>query len=98
MKKANQKDKNIPTLKSVKCPACDKPRIYRYVKEDGTIDQPSDKTINIRGEVRYVDVCKFCQAKYERKDEIYIRNNMKRVSKAMQDRTNSDEEFYLDEL
>jgi hypothetical protein len=99
MRNAKKKANKIPTLKVVKCPACGKPRMKRYVKDDGTIDLPSDRTIDVRGEVRYVEACQFCLAKYQRRDEQYLKNNMERIAKAMQDRKNSDdEEFYLDEL
>jgi hypothetical protein len=75
--------KDIPTLKYVKCPACNKNRLTKYTNSDGTLTQPSQETVEVRGEERFLEVCQFCVIKYKRQDEKFAKDNLLKLAQAM---------------
>ena len=101
--KSNQnvsKTTTIPTLKHVTCPACSKDRLLVQVQDDGTVPSVSTDTVEVRGEQRFLQVCKFCFVKYEKADRKFVMENLKKLQKAVHvDRDNADsdhEDFQLD--
>lgn len=78
-----QTNKTIPSFRHVTCPSCNKPRLLKEIKEDGTLDLVSDEQVEVRGERRYVDVCGFCVTKYQRADERFVMENLKKIQRAV---------------
>lgn len=87
----HKRNKTIPTIVLVDCPACKKQRLGRYLKDDGTTDPVSEDTVDVRGETRFLDACEFCVAKYQRSDEKFIMENMKKLRKAFQATPDADD-------
>jgi len=91
---------SIPSYKHVACPACKRDRLLRPLQEDGTTKPVSDDTVEIRGKTRYHDVCQFCAIKYEKADKRFMRENLRKIDKAMQagqvDEESDHEDFSLD--
>jgi len=78
-------NKKVPTMRMVACPACNKNRLTKYENDDGTIDAANNQTVDIRGEDRYLEACNICVAKYQRIDENFVIENMRKLARAMQD-------------
>jgi len=76
-------NKDIPTIRLVNCPACNKRRLGKYANDDGSVDPVSEETVEVRGAQRYLEACQFCVAKYQRQDQQFVRANMKKLSQAM---------------
>jgi hypothetical protein len=82
---SQHKSKNtdtIPTIKLVICPACDRDRLCRYANDDGSVDVAATDSVEVRGNVRYLDVCGACVNKYRAEDEKFVMDNMHKLSKA----------------
>jgi DNA-directed RNA polymerase subunit RPC12/RpoP len=92
--------KTIPTLKYVDCPACNKKRLLKQVQEDGTVSAVSTETVEVREEQRHVDVCEFCVIRYQKADQRFVMENLRKIQKAVHvDRDNVDsdhKDFQLD--
>ena len=78
----HKKNKDIPTIKTMLCPACDKQRLGKYANTDGSVDAVNTETVEVRGEQRYLEVCPFCVNKYRIADEKFVIDNMRKLSKA----------------
>lgn len=78
----HRKNKVIPTIKTVDCPACGKHRLKKYANADGSVDTPSVETVEVRDETRYLEVCEACSVRYQKADERYVKDNLKKLSKA----------------
>lgn len=76
--------KDIPTLKNVDCPSCGKHRLLKYANDDGTVTPASNETVEVRDTQRYLEVCEFCSIKYQREDEKFARDNLRKLAKALQ--------------
>ena len=85
MKGASQysKQKKIPTIKKVTCPACEKDRLGKYVNDDGSVSPVLMETVEVRGDERYLEVCDFCSNRYRQEDERYVLDNYRKMVKAM---------------
>tara|TARA_R110002096_G_scaffold374382_1_gene568082 strand:- start:1799 stop:2125 length:327 start_codon:yes stop_codon:yes gene_type:complete len=94
----NNSSDGIPTIRMVDCPACNKKRLGKYVNEDGGITQSSQETVDVRGSQRYLEVCTFCMGKYQQQDKVFVRENLRKLSKAMikQDTANDDDTDHKD--
>lgn len=79
----NNSSNSIPTIRMVDCPACNKKRLGKYVNEDGSVTQPSQETVDVRGSKRYLEACTFCVGRYQQQDKIFVRENLRKLSKAM---------------
>lgn len=88
----HNKNKTIPTLRLVGCPACNKPRLHKQVNEDGSIDLVSQETVEVREQERYLEVCEFCIARYKAEDERFVKANLKKLAKAFGDQQLPDGE------
>lgn len=90
----------LSKVRRVPCPDCGKERLIKRVMEDGQIEETSSETVEVRGEVRHIDVCMFCKTKYEKRDQKFVMDNLRKVQKAAQNRdkaSDSDhEDFTLD--
>ena len=93
--KQHQKQ-NIPTIRMLTCPACKKDRLGKYLNEDGTVDVASTKTVEVRDEKRYLEVCSFCVKKYRKADERFVMENMKKLRKAFQEQKSDGESDHTD--
>lgn len=78
----HSKKQDIPTINIVDCPACGKHRLRKYVNQDGSVDAPSQQTVEVRDEERYLEVCEPCIARYRRSDDKFVKENLKKLSKA----------------
>lgn len=87
----HKKNRAIPTIVLVECPACHKERLGRYLNDDGTTDPVSEDTVEVRGETRFLDACQFCVEKYQKSDERFIVENMKKLRRAFQESANKDD-------
>lgn len=74
---------DIPTFRRVSCPSCSKQRLLKQTNEDGTVSLPSQETVEVRGEERFLEVCEFCTIKYQKQDETFARENLKKLAKAI---------------
>ncbi|MHA2063103.1 MAG: hypothetical protein ACXABY_01860 [Candidatus Thorarchaeota archaeon] len=86
----HNKNKAIPTIRLVTCPACKKDRLGKYENADGSVDAASEETVETRGEKRYLEVCDFCVKKYRKVDEGFVTDNMRKLAKAFQDDKSED--------
>lgn len=86
----HKKNKDIPTIKIILCPACNKKRLGKYANTDGSIDVASVDTVEVRGEERYLEVCSFCVNKYRIEDEKFVLDNMRKLSKAFMEDQDED--------
>lgn len=75
--------KTIPSFRPVACPGCNKPRLLKEIKEDGTLDPVSTEQVDVRGEQRFTEVCGPCVQKYARADQRFVMENLKKIQKAM---------------
>jgi len=90
-------NKKIPTIRLVNCPACNKQRLGKYANDDGSVDPASEETVEVRGGQRYLEACQFCVAKYQREDNRFVKENMKKLAEAMnQDNVPDDESDHRD--
>jgi len=80
-----RKNKTIPTIHLVTCPACKKDRLGKYVNADGSVDTVNEETVEVRDEARFLDVCGFCIERYRKADEKFVMENMRKLAKAFQD-------------
>lgn len=80
----HRKSEAIPTIRLVTCPACKKDRLNKYANKDGSVDAASEKTVEVRDEIRFLEVCGFCVAKYRKADERFVMDNMQKLRKAIQ--------------
>lgn len=87
-----KKNKIIPTIKTITCPACNKNRLNKYANDDGSVDAASQETVEVREEVRYLEVCRFCVARYSKADNKFVMDNMHKLSKAFQESHDDDKE------
>ena len=87
-----KKNKSIPTIRIISCPNCDKKRLGRYENEDGSVTPASEETVKVRDTDRYLDVCRFCVAKYRKEDEQFVRENMRKLAKSFKDDGPDDKE------
>jgi ssDNA-binding Zn-finger/Zn-ribbon topoisomerase 1 len=88
--KKHRSGNKIPTIKIVDCPDCGKNRLGKYVNEDGTVSPASEETFDVRGEERFMEVCKFCSLKYQKSDQRYAKNNLAKLAKALKTNKGSD--------
>lgn len=88
----HNKNKVIPTIRIVDCPACKKHRLGKYANEDGSVDVASEETVEVRGEERFLEVCEFCVARYKKQDEKFVRENLRKLAKAFQEKALPDGE------
>lgn len=92
-----KKNKDIPTIKTILCPACNKKRLGKYTNTDGSIDIANTETVEVRGVERYLEVCQFCVNKYRIEDEKFVFDNMRKLSKAfMKDEDKNKESDHKD--
>ncbi len=87
---------DIPTIRMITCPACNKDRLGKYLNEDGTIGVASTKTVEVRDEKRYLEGCSFCVEKYRKADERFVMENMKKLRKAFQEQQPAGESDHTD--
>lgn len=80
---ARQNNNDIPTIRMVTCPACNKNRLGKYVNDDGSVTPVSQETVEVRDNQRYLEACSFCVKKYQDQDKRYVKENLSRLSKAM---------------
>ena len=94
----HKKNNVIPTLTPVACPACGKPRLNKEINEDGSVDTVSQETVEVRGTERYLEACGFCIIRYQKEDEKFVQQNLKKLSKAFNDdgRSNDGESDHRD--
>ncbi len=85
-----KKNKTIQTIRVVTCPACNKDRLSKYVAKDGSVDAASQETVEVRDEIRFLEVCTFCVDRYRRADEKFVMENMRKLAKAMQEDKSDD--------
>ena len=90
------RNKNIPTIKMVDCPACGKKRLGKYANEDGSVDNPSQATVEVRDNVRYLEVCPFCIAKYQKEDKRFVKENLRKLAQAIRSKDDEDETDHRD--
>lgn len=75
--------KEIPTYRQVECPGCHKPRLLKLELEDGTIEAVSDEVYTAVDKTeRPYDVCLFCVAKWKKRDEAFVRAEVRKLQKA----------------
>ena len=87
----------IPTIRVVTCPACKKDRLNKYANKDSSVDAASEETVEVRDEIRFLEVCNFCVAKYRKADERFVMDNMNKLRKALQvDKPKDDESDHKD--
>ena len=75
--------RDIATMCYVECPGCNKNRLTKQVNAEGKAEETSDKTVDVRGEVRFLDVCSFCIIRYEKADEQFVKANLKKIQQAV---------------
>lgn len=85
-----RKNRAIPTINLITCPACDKDRLNKYVNEDGSVNAASEETVEVRDEKRFLEVCGFCVERYRKADEKFVMENMRKLAKAMQESKSDD--------
>ena len=44
----HRKDKVIPTIRIIVCPACSNNRLRKYANDDGSVDAASEETVEVR--------------------------------------------------
>jgi DNA-directed RNA polymerase subunit RPC12/RpoP len=98
MKLNKQKNVSIiPTFVYVTCPSCNKDRLLKERKEDGTVEQVTEDTVtSLGGEERRLDVCDFCQIKFQKQDAKFVRKqvlDLQRAARNIGDNTASDIEL-----
>lgn len=79
----HKKNKEIPTIKTITCPACNKNRLSRYANADWSVTPVSEETIEVRGESRHLDVCGICVLRYRQEDERFVLDNYRKMVKAI---------------
>ncbi len=79
---------DIPVIQYLTCPACKKPRLPKQADNLAV----SIETVEVRGEIRYLDVCRFCIEKYHKSDERFMEENMRKLAQAMKERDVSDKD------
>lgn len=79
----HKKNKEIPTIKTITCPACNKDRLSRYVNADGSVSSASEEVIEVRGESRHLDVCGMCVSRYRQQDQRFVLDNYRKMVQAM---------------
>jgi hypothetical protein len=85
-------NRDIPTIRIVTCPACERDRLNKYANADGSIDVANEETVEVRGQQRYLEVCNFCVVRYRKADEKFVTDNMRKLAKAFQDGKSEDGE------
>lgn len=80
----------IPTIKHVECPACNKPRLGKYLNADGSVDEANQETVEVRDEQRHLEVCGFCADRYRKADEKFVKDNIEKLAKAFQEGRDDD--------
>lgn len=83
MRSMRQVGKTIPSFRPATCPSCNKQRLLKEIKEDGTLDPVSTEQVDVRGEQRFIEVCESCHQKYTRADQRFVMDNLKKIQKAM---------------
>lgn len=98
MKSIRHLEDKIPSLRYVVCPECSKSRLLKEINVDGSVEEVSDETVEVRDEKRFIDACGFCKNKYQQADEKFMKDNLKKIQRAMnsKDRGNVGEDFTLD--
>ena len=86
----HKKNKTIPTIKIVTCPACHKDRLRKYANADGGVDTASEETVTVREEIRYLEACRFCVARYRKADDKFVMENMAKLAKAFRETPDED--------
>lgn len=81
----HNKSNSIPTIRMITCPACNKPRLGKYVNDDGSVTPASQETVEVRGVHRHLEACSFCVAKYQEQDKRFVRDNLGKLSKAIKE-------------
>ena len=79
-----------PTIRIIECPACKRDRLKKYENDDGTISPAKTETVNVRGDDRYLEVCAYCTERYRKADGQFVKENLKKLSKAFGDGNDSD--------
>lgn len=79
----HSKNKKIPTITKVTCPACNKNRLGKYVNDDGSVDPVLIETVEVRETTRYLEVCDFCINRYRKEDERYVMDNYRKMVEAL---------------
>ncbi len=87
----HKKNKTIPTIKTITCPACNKDRLTKYVNTDGSVTVASEETVEVREETRYLEVCRFCTIRYRKADDKFVMENMLKLSKALREDDNDED-------
>ena len=87
-----KKNKTIPTINLIICPACNKQRLHKYINKDGSVDAANAETVEVRDEIRFLEVCGFCVEKYRKADDKFVMDNMHKLAKAFQDKPSKDDE------
>ncbi len=98
-RKQREKKSNIPTIKLVACPKCNKSRLGKYLGEDGKPLPISLETVDVRGEKRLVDICQFCVERYRQEDQRFIMKNLQKIQTAMRNRkagSTNEKDFSID--
>jgi len=97
MRGAQQHKNNaIPTIRFITCPACDKDRLGKYEEADGGVMPANADTVTVRGEERYLEVCEFCTAKYQKADERFVVHNMRKLARSLKDTKSKGESDHKD--
>jgi len=78
-----KKNGDIPTIRTITCPACQKNRLGKYENDDGSVNPVNEETVEVRGETRNLEVCMPCINRYRRSDEKFVLENMRKLSKAL---------------
>lgn len=94
-----RKSNDIPTLRYVECPACNKNRLLKEEQENGTLQAVSNETVEVRGEKRFLDACGSCKIRYQKADEQFVRQNLEKIKKAVSvdpDGNTNHNDFSLD--
>lgn len=89
----------IPTMVLAECPNCQKPRLTKYLDDNGVPEPVSYAKITVRGEERFVDICGHCTMHYRQEDQRYVMKNLKQLQQAMLDRKadgSTDKDFNID--
>jgi hypothetical protein len=89
----------IPTMVLAECPNCQKPRLTKYLDDNGVPEPVSYAKITVRGEERFVDICGHCTMHYRQEDQRYVMKNLKQLQQAMLDRKadgSTDKDFSID--
>lgn len=87
----HSKNRKIPTMSPVTCPACGKRRLLKEIDDDGNVDAVSQETVDVRGSERYLEACGFCIIRYQKEDEKFVKANLDKLSKAFNDEDRSDD-------